>query len=42
MKRNPPHDLTWELEHDDAPEGHARYRELADLGGLADLVAEIR
>ena len=33
-----PHDLTWELEHDDAPTGHPRFVELEDLSGLADLV----
>lgn len=34
-----PHHLTWALEHDTAPEGHARFRELADLGALPALVA---
>jgi putative hydrolase of the HAD superfamily len=33
-----PHGLTWELEHAEAPEGHARFHELPDLGGLPDLV----
>jgi putative hydrolase of the HAD superfamily len=37
-----PHDLTWEIEHDEAPESHPRYRELADLGELPDLVASLR
>ena len=36
-----PHDLTWALEHADAPEGHPRFRRLTDLSGLADLIAEI-
>ncbi len=36
-----PHGLTWELEHDVAPEGHARFRTLPDLGGLPGLIAEI-
>ncbi len=36
-----PHDLTWELEHDTAPEGHVRYRELRDLGELPGLVMHL-
>jgi len=36
-----PHGLVWELEHDDPPLGHQRYREIADLGGLGALVAEL-
>ena len=36
-----PHGLVWALEHADPPEGHDRYRELPDLGGLASLVAEL-
>ncbi len=36
-----PHDLTWELEHDTAPEGHVRYRELRDLGELPGLVVRL-
>ncbi|MBT8412525.1 MAG: HAD family hydrolase [Octadecabacter sp.] len=36
-----PHDLTWSLEHAETPEGHTRYRELPDLGGLPRLVAQI-
>jgi putative hydrolase of the HAD superfamily len=36
-----PHGLSWAVEHADPPEGHGRYRELPDLGGLGDLVAEI-
>jgi putative hydrolase of the HAD superfamily len=33
-----PHGLTWALEAADPPEGHPRYRELADLGGLSGLL----
>ncbi|MEJ6390374.1 HAD family hydrolase [Gymnodinialimonas ulvae] len=29
-----PHGLTWALEHAETPEGHPRYHELPDLGGL--------
>ncbi len=29
-----PHDLTWALEHEEPPAGHARFAALADLGGL--------
>lgn len=36
-----PHGLTWEIEHADAPEQAARYRELPDLGALASLVRAI-
>lgn len=32
-----PHDLTWEVEHDEAPETHPRFRRIADLGELPDL-----
>lgn len=32
-----PHDLVWDFEHADAPE-HPRYREIPDLGHLADLL----
>ncbi len=37
-----PHDLTWEVEHDTAPESEPRFRQLGDLGELPDLVREIR
>lgn len=37
-----PQDLAWALEHHAAPEGHARFREIADLGGLATLLDEMR
>jgi len=36
-----PHGLVWEIEHADAPVGHARFREIADLGQLPDLVEEV-
>ena len=36
-----PHELTWPLEHGEPPVGHARYREIADLGRLPALVREI-
>ncbi|MEZ5778751.1 MAG: HAD family hydrolase [Paracoccaceae bacterium] len=36
-----PHDLTWSVEHADAPASHARFRVLTDLGGLPDLIAGI-
>ncbi|SIO16081.1 HAD family hydrolase [Vannielia litorea] len=36
-----PHDLAWALEHADPPEVQTRFREIADLGELPALVAEI-
>lgn len=36
-----PHDIAWALDHADAPEGHPRFFELPDLGGLAGLVARL-
>jgi putative hydrolase of the HAD superfamily len=36
-----PYDLTWALEHADAPLGHGRFHALPDLGGVADLVKNI-
>ena len=36
-----PHDLTWVLEHVDAPTDHPRFRQVADLGQLAATIAEI-
>ena len=33
-----PHGLTWELEHADAPDGHARFHEIPDLGALPALI----
>ena len=37
-----PHGLTWALEHAETPEGHARFRQLTNLGGLPDLVVQLR
>ncbi|WP_204115630.1 HAD family hydrolase [Shimia biformata] len=36
-----PHDLTWDLEHAEAPDSHPRFVELPDLGGLPALVETI-
>ncbi|WP_108262802.1 HAD family hydrolase [Mangrovicoccus ximenensis] len=33
-----PYHLSWALEHAEAPEGHPRYRELADLGALPGML----
>jgi putative hydrolase of the HAD superfamily len=33
-----PHDLTWEIEHDEAPDDHPRFRQIADLGALPELL----
>ena len=35
-----PHGLPWALEYADPPEGHPRYRALADLGGLVALLQQ--
>ena len=37
-----PHDLTWALEHAEAPADHPRFASLCDLGGLPDLVELIQ
>ena len=37
-----PHGLTWALEAADAPADHRRFHELADLGGLPALVAQVQ
>ncbi|MAY61257.1 MAG: HAD family hydrolase [Rhizobiales bacterium] len=37
-----PHELTWALEHADAPQGSDRFREIATLAELPDLVSAIR
>jgi putative hydrolase of the HAD superfamily len=37
-----PHDLTWEIEHHEPPEGHAKYRRLERLGELPDLVEYVQ
>ncbi|MCA8884725.1 MAG: HAD family hydrolase [Rhodobacteraceae bacterium] len=36
-----PHGLTWALEHAEAPDGHPRFHEIPDLGGLAALLQQI-
>jgi putative hydrolase of the HAD superfamily len=36
-----PHELTWALEHAEEPLGVARYRRIADLGGLMELLRAI-
>jgi putative hydrolase of the HAD superfamily len=36
-----PHDLTWEVEHDEAPEDHPRFRRIGDLGQLPELVRSL-
>jgi putative hydrolase of the HAD superfamily len=36
-----PHDLTWALEHADPPREHPRFREIASLAQLPDLVTEL-
>ena len=33
-----PHELTWDIEHDEAPEDHPRFRRIADLTELPALV----
>jgi putative hydrolase of the HAD superfamily len=37
-----PHDLTWEVEHAQAPEDAPRFRRIADLGELTGLIADLR
>jgi len=36
-----PHDLTWVVEHADEPDGHPRFRKIAHLGELADVIDEV-
>ncbi len=36
-----PHDLTWALEHAEEPAEHPRYRRLAHLGELVELVTKV-
>jgi putative hydrolase of the HAD superfamily len=36
-----PHALTWEVEHDEAPEDHPRFRQIEDLGRLPELVRSL-
>jgi putative hydrolase of the HAD superfamily len=33
-----PHDLTWAFEHAEAPDNHPRFRLIADLSGLVEMV----
>lgn len=37
-----PHELAWDLEHAERPEGHARFREIDTLEALPDLLAALR
>lgn len=37
-----PHALTWAFEHCDKPETHPRFREIADLGALPDVLQSLR
>ncbi len=37
-----PHDLQWDIEHAEAPEDHPRYRQIPDLGGVANLLELLR
>ena len=36
-----PHGIVWALEHEEAPDRHPRYHEIADLGALVPLIDEI-
>ena len=36
-----PHELSWEMEHDERPDGHQRFHEITDLGQLGDLVGRL-
>jgi putative hydrolase of the HAD superfamily len=36
-----PHELTWEVEHDEAPEDHPRFRRIDNLGTLPSLLGTI-
>ena len=36
-----PHELTWALEHEDAPDGNPRFRRIDDLSGLIPLLGQI-
>jgi len=37
-----PHDLTWDLEHHEAPQNAARYNEITDLSDLGKLLAKLQ
>jgi putative hydrolase of the HAD superfamily len=36
-----PHELTWVLEHAEAPEENPRFRRITDLSGLVPLLRQI-
>ncbi|ATG47983.1 HAD family hydrolase [Celeribacter ethanolicus] len=36
-----PHNITWAIEHAEAPEGHPRYRSLASLRDLPELIGSL-
>jgi putative hydrolase of the HAD superfamily len=36
-----PHDLLWDLEHAERPEGHPRFHEILDLGALPELLSRL-
>ncbi len=36
-----PHELTWVVEHVEAPGNHPRFRQIEHLGELAAIIAEI-
>lgn len=36
-----PHDLTWAYEHAETPQGASRFRQIADLGELPELIGDI-
>jgi putative hydrolase of the HAD superfamily len=36
-----PHELTWILEHEEAPEDNPRFRRITDLSGLLPLLGQI-
>ena len=36
-----PHEIAWELEHDDEPVSHARYRRVAHLGEVEQAIGEL-
>ena len=36
-----PHELTWVLEHEEAPEDNPRFHRIADLGGLLPLLGQM-
>lgn len=37
-----PHELTWVIEHAEKPEGEPRFKQIADLGQLPDLIASLQ